>query len=573
MHLTAHRQEADELTRNLQSEKPGNTLIHASRWAAAAYAVYLALALGLQRIAGAAAIGFGSYPDEAAHYLSGLMIRDYVLSGFKQTPIDYISNYYLHLSMIGIGHWPPFFYVVQAAWMLVYGYTRPDVLIFIAATTALTSLTVCLATRDRLDWPAALIMGGIVQATAIILWSNCVVMTDIFTGMVILWAALSLGRFLNSEKSSHAIQFGLLASLALLTKPSAICLALLPIPAIFLIRKPRLLKRSALWGSALIVLTIGAPWYLATRHFESYGAIPGPVLENLRLIIVGSIITICRQLNVILLPFAIGVYLFFRSPRRDGIRAALMLLPIATVIVLGLAQVGLESRYLIPALLPIIVVSADGVEWLSGLLKKMVFSETWRTALVAAVLALAFVLIRPVNHQLITSNGGLDDMLAIIEAESAKSPIMLMVAGPSGASDGRMIATLAEAMPTRPRDIILRATKIFADTDWNADKYVCRITEPQQVVEELDRDGVSLLALDVSPQWGSGKPHQQLILKAIGEYPERFEKTYSDEASGYFLFRFAPKHLPTMPKVMLDEVRRKRDLNPLSRGLYSDPTK
>ncbi len=362
--------------------------------------------------------------------------------------------------------------------------------------------------------------------------------------MVILWAALSLGRFLNSEKTTHAIQFGLLASLALLTKPSAICLSLLPIPAILLMRKPRLLKRSVLWGSALIVLGIGAPWYLATRHFESYGVIPGPVLEDLRLIIVGSIITIFRQLNVILLPFAISIYLFFRSSKRDGVRAVLILLPVATVVVLGLAQVGLESRYLIPALLPIIVVSADGVVWLSELLKKTVSSRTWRTALVAGFLALAFILIRPVNHQLITSNGGLDDMLAIIKAESARSPVMLMVAGPSGASDGRMIATLAEAMPTRPRDIILRATKIFADTDWNGDKYVCRIDQPKQVVEELDRDGVSLLAIDISPQWGNGKPHQQLILKAIGEYPKRFEKMYSDEASGYFLFRFSPVTCP-----------------------------
>ncbi len=116
--------------------------------------------MGLQRVAGAAAIGFGNYPDEAAHYLSGLMIRDYLLSGFKQSPIDYVSNYYLHLSMIGIGHWPPFFYVVQAAWMLVYGYTRGDVLIFVAATTALTSLTVCLATRESAGLARSLDHGG-----------------------------------------------------------------------------------------------------------------------------------------------------------------------------------------------------------------------------------------------------------------------------------------------------------------------------------------------------------------------------------------------------------------------------
>lgn len=570
MHLAVHRQDDEDLSQGHSLEKPRNALGRAGIWAGAAYTAYLGLALVLQRIAHAASIGFGSYPDEAAHYLSGLMIRDYLLSGLKLSPIDYVSDYYLHLSMIGIGHWPPVFYVAQAAWMLVFGYTRADVLIFIAATTALTSLTVCLATRDQLQWPAALIMGGIVQATAIILWSDCVVMTDIFTAMVILWAALSLGRFLNTEKTGHAIQFGLLASLALLTKPSAVCLALLPLPAIFLVRKPRLLRRPALWASALVVVAICAPWYLATRHFESYGVIGGPILENLVLVVIGSIITVCRQLNVILVPFAISVYLFFRQPVRDGIRAVLILLPIATIIILGLARVGLESRYLIPALLPIIIVSADGVAWFSGFLKKYVSSPAWRAGLVAGVLALAFLLIRPVNHQLIASGRGLDGMLAIIRAKSADAPIMLMVAGRSGASDGRIIATLAEGMPNRPRDIVLRATKIFADTDWNGTHYVCEISRPQQVVKELDDDGVSLLAIDNSPRWGNGKPHQQLLMEAIVEFPGRFTRIYYDEASGYSLFAFAPKNLPTIPRKMLNELKRKRDLNPLSRIQDSD---
>src|SRR5271169_691495 len=49
-----------------------------------------------------------------------------LLSSLKQSPVDYASNYYLHLSMIGIGHWPPVFYLAQGAWMLIFGYTRAD---------------------------------------------------------------------------------------------------------------------------------------------------------------------------------------------------------------------------------------------------------------------------------------------------------------------------------------------------------------------------------------------------------------------------------------------------------------
>jgi len=140
---------------------------------------------------------------------------------------------------------------------------------------------------------------------------------------------------------------------------------------------------------------------------------------------------------------------------------------------------------------------------------------------------------------------------------------MIMVAGPNGASDGRMIAALAENMRVRPGNIILRATKLFAVANWNGTHYLCRVSNPQQVVEELDADGVSLLAIDTSPRWGGWRLHEQLLLEAILQYPERFQTIYSDDASGYALYRFAPKHQPTMPKAILDDLEKKLEFNPL----------
>jgi hypothetical protein len=574
MQLVADHGQSRALLRDRSLEKPKNKIAHSCIWAGA-YSAYFILALVQQHITHAASIGFGSYADESSHYLSGLMLRDYFLSGLKQSPVDYVSNYYLHLPMIGIGHWPPVFYLLEAAWMLVFGYTRGDIIIFIAAITALTSFTVYLATRDVLSWPAAFVMGGIVQAIPIIRWSNSVVMTDVFTTIVILWAALSLGNFLNTEKTSDAIYFGLLASLALLTKPVAACLALVTIPAILFVRKPRLLKSPALGGAALMVAAVTAPWYLATWHLARYGSDGGSLGESLRLVAVGSITGAVRELNVVLLLFGVGVYLFFRKPNRDGVRAVLILLPISVVIILVLARVGVENRLLIPAMLPIIIVSADGVCWLSrSLAKSASFVKNasfraWRTGLVAGALLLTYVVATPDKVRWITADEGLSRMVSKILSDG-DAPTMVMVAGPNGASDGRMIATLAESMRVRPGNIVVRATKVFAVTNWNGTRYSCRVSRPEEVVEELDTDGISLLAIDTSPRWGKWWLHEQLLLDATLQYPERFQKIYSDDASGYALYRFAAKHQPTMPKAVLDDLKKKLDLNPFSRYQDSD---
>lgn len=570
MQSVADHGQSRALLRDRSREKPKNKIAHSCTGAGAAYSAYFILALVQQHITHAASIGFGSYADESSHYLSGLMLRDYFLSGLKQSPVDYVSNYYLHLPMIGIGHWPPVFYLLEAAWMLVFGYTRGDIIIFIAAITALTSFTVCLATRDVLSWPAAFVMGGIVQTIPIVRWSNSVVMTDVFAAVVILWAALSLGNFLNTEKTSDAIYFGLLASLALLTKPAAACLALMTIPAILLVRKPRLLKSPALGCAALMVAAVTAPWYLATWHLTRYGSDGGSLGENLRRVAVGSITGALRELNVVLLLFGVGVYLFFRKPNRDGVRAVLILLPISVVIILVLARVGVENRLLIPAMLPIIIVAADGVCWLSTFLAKRapfvknLSFRAWRTGLVAGALLLTYVIATPDKVRWITADEGLTRMVSKILSDR-DTPTMVMVAGPNGASDGRMIATLAESTRVRPGNIVVRATKVFAVTNWNGTQYSCRVSRPEEVVEELDTDGISLLAIDTSPRWGKWWLHEQLLLDATLQYPERFQKIYSDEASGYALYRFTAKHQPTMPKAILDDLKKKLDLNPFSR--------
>src|SRR2546423_1423416 len=95
----------------------------------AAAALLFAIAVGSQHLTGAYRGEFGSEPDEAAHFVTGLCVHDYVAAGFPGNPLGYAKKYYEHYPKVALGHWPPFFYVVQTAWTLPFGASRVSILL------------------------------------------------------------------------------------------------------------------------------------------------------------------------------------------------------------------------------------------------------------------------------------------------------------------------------------------------------------------------------------------------------------------------------------------------------------
>ena len=82
--------------------------------------LYFSITVLLQWASGTYHSDFGGYPDEPGHYVTGLMVRDYIAAGFPDSPSRFAENYYLHYPKVAIGHWPPVFYSIQAAWMLIF---------------------------------------------------------------------------------------------------------------------------------------------------------------------------------------------------------------------------------------------------------------------------------------------------------------------------------------------------------------------------------------------------------------------------------------------------------------------
>src|ERR1019366_1156413 len=62
----------------------------------------LALVIVLQIRSNAYVAEFGI--DEAAHYVSGLMVHDYLRDGMG-SPVAFLRNFHSHYPLVGIGHW------------------------------------------------------------------------------------------------------------------------------------------------------------------------------------------------------------------------------------------------------------------------------------------------------------------------------------------------------------------------------------------------------------------------------------------------------------------------------------
>ena len=105
--------------------------------------LFFGVQTSLQWVNGAFISEFGGHSDEAAHYVTGLMVHDYV-AALRQAqdpdpPMKFAKEYYIHYPKVAMGHWPPFFYVVQTAWTLLFSPSRISMILLMAFLTTLLS--------------------------------------------------------------------------------------------------------------------------------------------------------------------------------------------------------------------------------------------------------------------------------------------------------------------------------------------------------------------------------------------------------------------------------------------------
>lgn len=494
------------------------------------FAFFLAIVVGLQWASGAYRAEFGGYPDEPAHYVTSLMVHNYIVGLNWGSPVQFAQNFYNHYPKVAFGHWPPFFYVVQAFWMMLFSASRISIRLEIAFTTALLAYSVY---REARRW-----FGGQVSAILAGLLTVCMPlvqrytdeeMSEILLTLLCFWSVIYLARFLDSGRWQDNALFGFCFSLAVLTKGNGWLLAGVAALAIMLTREFRLVLGKQFWIAPGIVTLLCVPWQLLTLQIAERGW-AGENTPNYT-------VTAFREFGVILLQLAgiglaglalLGIAVAVLGPvlhRAVESRPAVMFsLILCTWVFHALVPAGVEDRKMLIAVPALVLFIFTGGFWLADRLPFSLRFTDWRRPAVAMAGGCAFVLgVFAIPHQ--THYGFIEVARFITSRPDLRHDTILI--SDNSVGEGLLVSEIAMREP-QPTDVVVRGTKVLANVDWGGTTYHCLYSTPEQVTQAIDNLHVNLVVIDTF----RGKrdlEHNQLLREALQD-GRRFQLIRTFEA-------------------------------------------
>ncbi|MGA2118668.1 MAG: glycosyltransferase family 39 protein [Bryobacteraceae bacterium] len=250
---------------------------------------FYALGIALQTWNGAWSSEFGRYQDEGMHYVTGLMVRDFLATPSAWLhPMPFAKAYYAHFPKVGLGNWPPAFPLFQALWSLPFGVSRPVMLLEVQLFVALTALLVYRETLPRLGSGFAGLAGAMLVASPLTQYVTSMVMAEALLGLLSFLSVLAWIRFQQSQTARGVILFSACTVIAILTKGDAWVVPMVAAAAI-LMGHWRLLSRRSFWLGAFVIAGVCLPYTWITMRIVRQGwnqvTVPGPasLLASLRL--------------------------------------------------------------------------------------------------------------------------------------------------------------------------------------------------------------------------------------------------------------------------------------------------
>jgi 4-amino-4-deoxy-L-arabinose transferase-like glycosyltransferase len=462
-------------------------------------AILWMLAALLQWKAGAFAVELSGNPDESAHYITGLMIRDYIVSGHFIRPMTYAEHYYAHYPKVAFGMWPPFFHITEALWTLIFSPGKVSVLSLMALITAATGTSLYYVLRRKYWRLAAFAGGALFVLTPLVQASTSAVMADGLVALLDLWAMIYLVRYLEGGRTRAAVVFGVFTALSMATKANGVALVLLLVLAIALTRRWHLLRARGLYCAAAIILVFGAPWP-ALSYWLIKRSMGGEAVTVS--IIAGTALAYVRVLWAALgwglsLFCILGVAGFlvrlFRNDTDFTLAGSLALL-IGVWAYHSLIGNGAD-RYMVAALPPALILTVAGLEWAA---RRILPHAVPLSARAVALGALAIGLFatqtwalphkpyqgfdQPANFLLTTPEFAAGNFLVISNARG----------------EGAFITEVA-MHDHRPGHLVLRSTKVMISTNWYGNVYHLRYKDSREIRDFLDRAPIDAVLLDTRP--------------------------------------------------------------------------
>jgi hypothetical protein len=462
-------------------------------------------------------------PDDPAHYVTALMLHDYIRDGLPASPMRFAEVFYAHYPKVAIGHWPPVFYILQAGWMLIFGTSIRSDLILMMVLSALLGTTVYVMARRELRSEASAISAAfLLLAIPVMQLYSGTVLADLPVTLFSLWAVLCWANYLESGRLKSAIAFSCLAATAILTKGNGFAVLLVPCLTIIFTRRFDLLKNGRLWLGSLPIL-FSLSWSFLTRDL-----IAQTMLYSVGTAYFNAALRYYTKETIIVCGFCICIFVFIGAVKvifdiwtrkASSLWVSVLSLVVAIILFYSITPTGFEQRYLLMLLPPIALLMAKGAMTVASELSFVSLTLAWRIDLVMAIVVIVFGL---TTFSLPSKRpGGFAEAAAFLTSRPEYMKSVILISS-EGNGEGPFIARVAEFDHPRPNHIVLRASHAFADSSWNGQNYQLLMHSPDEVENYLLSVPVGAIVIDqVNP--GTANSYQHLLVQAIAAHPEKWK--------------------------------------------------
>lgn len=481
--------------------------------------ISLALNLGFVVTRGGWTSDLGGDPDEAAHAVTSLMVRDYLAEGLGRSPMAFANQYYADFPKVALGHYPPGFYLLAGVWLLPWASVQSLLILQCLLAASLATLTYRQASK-LMSMPAAFMAGMLISLLPVSLKQNLLIMSDTLVVLLSVLAAVSWKDYLNHPSVRRAAGFGLLAAAAILTKGSAMALCIIPPLATALCSRWQLLKTVSWWFSAVPVAVLAGPWMLYSAKITAEGMIHVPLREFAPEAFVFYGHELPRMLGILLTLLTIaGIALLLRASRSQGRDSALSAvfcsMLAGTVLIIILVPAGLAGRYLLPALPALLMgamLAADRVS---------LRVSQYRPYVLAAIFTVGLGEVAVLPSKEVHGFGSAVSK-SLPDYVSKQATHWLIASDPRG--EGAVIAAAAFACPQRSPSLLRvhRGSKELASSDWMGRGYQTAFVNNDQLLDHLDQMKITRVFVDLSAPPERQLPHERQLLSAMKSANDRW---------------------------------------------------
>ncbi|MBK9166436.1 MAG: glycosyltransferase family 39 protein [Bryobacterales bacterium] len=473
----------------------------------AQFALFWAVAVGLVFLGGGTG-GWSLEEDEASHFLTGLMVRDYLAALCPWPPLEFATEYHAHYPRIGMGHWPPVFYALQGAWMLIFPASRESILVLQAAFSALIAVGISFAAARWVAPAAGLAMAILWIVAPLPRHHGGLVMTELLMILLTGAAVLVYARYLEAPGTMPAVLFGLLAAAALLAKGTGAVLALVPVLSVLVLRRWEILRRLDFWIPAVVVALLCAPWYFlvpgAAHERSGMQVLMLPVSEPR---FYWVLVQWLRMSGLAAPLVAMGLGLSaIRAFRTRDVRWTVCLALLVSIVLFRQFVLMWSPRHLVTGM-PVLLLAAALAAERFGLWRNRLST----IAFTAVCIAFSFWQYKPP----IRIRGAAETAAAL----AARPATAVLIAG-STASEGALICEIA-LRDQRPGHTVLRAGKAFYQLSFFGEILSRSVTEPDEVRKLLQSRGVSVIIEDLDPR--ERLPGWDLVRQTLETYSGEWE--------------------------------------------------